>query len=567
MWKQLAAITLLLTVACLFTCSGGGQEPAQKGQAVMIEPGSALAKLIAEVDKHPLAMIAKAKKTNAGHRIKSDIPSWLRAHYMRNHPQVLTAANAKDPTGGFPLALDSLYVWMLLHQNLLPPPAPTAVAATPVEVGPNLRISGQNKTPLSESDIRINFGNPIKIIAASNNIGSGRQAQFFSTNGGASWGQTFLPLVPGDSLHSDPTVDWTSDGTAWATTIGISASTTLQMRSYKSVDDGKTWSFDGTFSGDQTSADKQMMWVDRSATSPHRDTIHVVWHNGRPAFVNRRTATGWQGPQQVSGAETTGTAIGSDITTNAEGNVFAVWPDTGSQNLFFVKSTDGGKSYSPPVAIAQTFGSFQIHVPAFAERGALIGVSIAAFRNATRNDVYVSWVDLSGQGTCNTPDGEPGDDVTSTCTSRVWFIRSTDGGVTWPAKAQKINDLPDLCDQFNQKLAVDPETGMLGIVYYNTGTGAARKKTDLVFQFSEDNGANWSVPATKVTTMMTDETTVSADSGNQYGDYNGLSVAKGVFFPSWTDRRDNKAEAIFTSKITLAKNAKGVLTPTFAQGK
>jgi hypothetical protein len=41
----------------------------------------------------------------------------------------------------------------------------------------------------SESDIRINFWNPNKVIAASNHIEtSGIQAQFYSTDGGATWG-------------------------------------------------------------------------------------------------------------------------------------------------------------------------------------------------------------------------------------------------------------------------------------------------------------------------------------------------------------------------------------------
>jgi hypothetical protein len=66
---------------------------------------------------------------------------------------------------------------------------------------------------------------------------------------------------------------------------------------------------------------------------------------------------------------------------------------------------------------------------------------------------------------------------------------------------------------------------------------------------------------------MTDETTTGADTGNQYGDYNGMSVAKGLFFPSWTDRRDNKAEAIFTAQITVTKNDAGAVTATFASGK
>ena len=85
----------------------------------------------------------------------------------------------------------------------------------------NVRLSGAQTTPRAESDIRVNYGDTSKIIAASNAISAtGTQAQFYSSDGGSSWGQTSLPLTGADTFHSDPAVDWTSDGTAWAITIG-----------------------------------------------------------------------------------------------------------------------------------------------------------------------------------------------------------------------------------------------------------------------------------------------------------------------------------------------------------
>jgi hypothetical protein len=515
-------------------------------QDANVRPGTALARLVAEVSSHS-EMLATA----AAAPPRIDIPAWLRAQYRRNHSEMPRVAAQADPTGGYPLALESLYVWMLRHQDLQPSPAPSLSAAAP-SVGANRRISGASDNPRSESDIRINFNNTQQIIAGSNNIGNSRQAQFFSSDGGTSWGQTTLPLLSADSLHSDPTVAWTSDGTAWATTIGINAdNTVLQMRAYKSTDGGQNWTFDGTLSGDQTSADKQMMWVDLAQTSPFRDRIYVIWHNGAPAFVSYRSSAGWHAPVRLSGAETTGTAIGSDITTNAAGHVFAAWPDTGSKGLFFVKSTDGGNTFTSPRLITRTIASFQVAVPAFASRSALVGISIGAFQD----NAYVAWLDLSGENGCRAPANEPAEDINSDCKSRVWFSSSSDGGLTWSMPTQ-INRDGSRGDQFNHRLAVDPETGNLGIVYYNSGTGPDRKKTHLMFQFSTDKGRTWSEP-TRVTTAMTDETTVNADNGNQYGDYNGLSVAKGVFFPSWTDRRNNGSEEIVTAKITLAESSPG----------
>src|SRR5215831_18176513 len=109
----------------------------------------------------------------------------------------------------------------------------------------DFRISGSSTNIRSECDIRVNPGNTQQIVAASNDITTSVQAQFASTDGGSTWTQTTLPMQPADSLHADPAVDWTSDGTAWAVTIGIDATqTTLQLRAHRSTDQGATWTFD-----------------------------------------------------------------------------------------------------------------------------------------------------------------------------------------------------------------------------------------------------------------------------------------------------------------------------------
>jgi hypothetical protein len=441
---------------------------------------------------------------------------------------------------------------MLTHQDLQPgaPEADVAPPLTKAAVGTNVRTSGAQTSARSESDIRINFLNPTQIIAASNNISaSGTQAQFYSTNGGLTWGQSSLPLTSTDSFHSDPAVDWTSDGTAWSVTLGIKGNT-LKVRAYKSTTGGATWTFDNTISGSQRSTDKELMWADHSATSAFRNTIYVCWHNGLPAYVNRRTAAGAWGaaPIQVSGAESTGTAIGCDVKTNSTGNAFVFWPTTGNSRIVVAKSTNGGASWGTPVVIATSKDSYDIGIPSFASRRALIYTSGGAFKDATRDNVYVTWTDLSGNTGCTAPANEPGTNAASACKTRIWLARSTNGGTTWSAPV-KINDQASNNDQFNQWLAVDESTGNIGVMYYDTVNDATRKKTDVYFQVSTDNGVTWSA-ATKVTTAMTDETIAGADSGNQYGDYNSLSGWANTFFPSWTDRRNNAKEEIWVAPIT-----------------
>ncbi|HVT60788.1 MAG TPA: Ig-like domain-containing protein [Thermoanaerobaculia bacterium] len=506
-------------------------------------PGSALARLIADNQD-----FTKLRAAEANDSLR--VPPWLRVLYRKHHPN--DRFSAQDRTGGYPLVLNEVYEWMLTHQDLKRGAGQSGrVAGHQVSETGEERISGAQSSARSESAIRVNRNNTQQIIGASNNISaSGQQAQFFSSNGGATWGQSFLPLVTGDAFMSDPTVDWTSDGTAWSSTIGIDGSqTVLTMRSYKSTNGGQSWTFDATFSGGLTNNDKQQQWVDHSATSPFKDNIYVIWHPGLPAVVAVRTGPNgsWQAPIQVSGAETTGTAIGADIKTNANGDVFGFYPDTGSQGLYVVKSTNGGASWSSPTQIATSFGSFQFGVPADNLRLLLIYTTGGAYRTGSKNNVYVAWDDLSGDPGCTSGSG-PGSNASSTCKSRIFFSRSTDGGSTWSAPV-KLNNQSGLNDQFFPWLVVDDATGKISVTYYDTVGDSTRLSTNVYYQSSVDDGQTWSAPF-KVTTASTNETTSGADTGNQYGDYTGLDGINGLFFPSWTDRRSGGHEEIWTAAIS-----------------
>ncbi|HBL29489.1 MAG TPA: hypothetical protein DD490_21865 [Acidobacteria bacterium] len=556
MRKPLPSPTLFLLILTLFglgfarpvlaAAGENGEWPAIERQLAKdrVVPGSALESLIYQ--NQDFELLHPAERND-----KIPVPAWLRVMWRKSHPE-LTYSPA-DPTGGYPRVLHEIHEWMRAHQDLLPGLVELDLAP-PEErttVGANVRVSGLQNAPRSESDVRINFFNQNQIIAASNNIGgSGRQGQYFSANGGTTWGQTTLPLAPGDAFHSDPTVDWRSDGTAWATTIGINAAgSTLKLRSYRSANGGASWTLDGTFSGNQTSADKQMVWIDHSNTSAFKNSIYACWHNGQPGFFNRRPAAGgWGAPLQVSGAESTGTSIGCDVKTNKSGHVFVFWPTTGNRRLIVRKSTTGGASFGGAVVVRTLFDSFDIGIPAMANRRALIYTSGGAYQNGATNNVYLAWTDLSGNAGCTSAGNEPGNNAASSCKTRIWFSRSTNGGTTWSA-AVRINNQAGLNDQFNQALAVDETTGRLAIIYYDTVGDATRRKTNLYYQTSTNGGSTWSAPV-KVTTAQTNETIAGADLGNQYGDYNSLSGWAGKFIPSWTDRRNGAREEIWVTKIS-----------------
>jgi hypothetical protein len=438
--------------------------------------------------------------------------------------------------------------WMVARQDLTHGDPPSIGSSTTVasESGEQ-RISGAQSSSRGETAIRVNRYEPRRIVAASKNLQPGaprgysgeQMAIFYSSDGGASWGQSYLPWAAGDVHMGDPSVDWTSDGTAWATIVAVPMVGGLAVRAYKSTDGGANWTLDNTLSSTLGNNDKDMMWVDHSASSPFKDNVYVVWDaDGAGMMARRIGATGtWQAPIQV------GHGVGLDIKTNQYGDAFAFLPG-GQPGV--AKSTDGGASFGPSVNITTTINADgPLGVPASNSRGVAVYVVGGAYRNATRNEVYAVWNDLSGDPACTSSFG-PGSDATSPCKTRIYFSRSIDGAATWSAPV-KINDPAALDDQFFPWLVVDDATGRLAVSYYDTVGDASRTSVNVYYQSSADGGQSWSSPL-EVTSAATNETTAGA-SWFQFGDYAGMDGYAGIFFPVWTDRRSGGPEEIWTAAI------------------
>jgi hypothetical protein len=446
-------------------------------------------------------------------------------------------------------------------------------------------ISGPGGIPFSECDIRINYNDNCKIIAAANNANNGAQ-QIFYFNGSddLTWHITALPLGA-DKYHRNPSVDWTSDGIAWAITTGSSQSDFPDqirfLRCYFSTENGATWQQHGQFTNSldssvQNSIKSSRMWIDHTPgqvidpqsgnPKTYNDSIYVIWSNDTKVWFrigrkfNMQPSYTFGDPILVNWVSPGTMATGNrcDITTDAwSGYVYAFWTDKGVDmqgntnpdgSLFFAKFSNDGGGIQPAVKITQGFGSLSIPIPSFTNHTK--SISGGAYQTVQKIDytsddthtsknayVYVVWADLNGGSGCDSPTSI----VTSSCRTRIWFSRSINGGTNWD-KPMMINDSDKFNDQFHPRLAVDQTNGQIVVVYYDTINDPGRHATDIWMQTSEDNGLTWSPPKGKQVTLgATDETTAGANS-KQYGGYIGLTGYAGTFFPSWTDRRSGVEE-------------------------
>ena len=470
MRRLLFAVLFLTLSAAAFAATGDAGWPTLKAQIQKAEApaGSALEKLIRANQDFSLLRAEEAYD-------KIRIPLWLRVNWRKAHPEGTYLGDRSDrrlsagAQGGRGVDGDST-------PTCGPGRPEPDIAPRPVKTsgGTNLRVSGA-PTVLAQR-----VGHPGQLLEPARRSSAPRTTSAAAASRPSTTrptaappgGRPASPLQTGDAFHSDPTVDWTSDGTAWSTTIGInSAGTTLKMRAYQSTNGGATWTFDDTFSGAQTNTDKQMMWVDHSATSAFKDNIYASWHNGNPAvrqpphrpgaaLAARRSRSAAPRPPARHRLRR------QDQLRRRRLRLLARHRQP--QDLAVAKSTNGGVSYgapvtrSPPPSTPSTSACRRSTAARL-----LIYVSGGAYRTATKNNVYAVWTDLSGATGCTTATNEPGANATSTCKTRIWFARSTDGGATWAAPVM-INNQASLNDQFNPWLAVDETNGQIAVMYYDT---------------------------------------------------------------------------------------------------
>jgi len=412
-------------------------------------------------------------------------------------------------------------------------PVPTAlVVGTNVDVSNNSQVESETYLAIDPTDSRY-------LLGASNNITNDPQMTFRSSDWGATWTTTLLPLVC--TYHSDPWTGFDSYGVAYSSTLeystGCKGKTNINY--FRSTDHGATWTSAFTINAN-SSNDKQLNVIDNQPTSPCRDHHYIGWDTGSE---NVAAAPAWNGPWTVK-SSIDSSSIGTDLAVGPDGEIYDVWAKTTGQ-IRFAKSTDCGATWSSAATVSATVDGYDYGIPAQCARRVLIYPSVDVDRTSGphRGWVYVAWNDFTaaqGSGCVS---------ATSTNTANVWFSRSTDGGASWSTKktVHETDTALPRTDQFNQWMRVDDADGSIHVSWYDTRNDPARVKTEIYYTRSFDGGTTFETP-TKISSATSDE---SSGNGNQYGDYAGLAVEDGVAYPFWTDSRTawGGDEEIATARI------------------
>jgi hypothetical protein len=139
------------------------------------------------------------------------------------------------------------------------------------------------------------------------------------------------------------------------------------------------------------------------------------------------------------------------------------------------------------------------------------------------NSVYVAWTDTTA------PDNNSNASANHT---QIHVAFSRDGGATWQQSIPHETSDVLTVDRFNQWLTVD-EHGVVHVVFYDTRLSSNRTEVDLFHSASTDGGVTWSAPE-----RVSTETSANLTDGQEWGDYNGVSVRDGEVISTWTDNRN-----------------------------
>ncbi|MEJ2720016.1 MAG: choice-of-anchor D domain-containing protein [bacterium] len=339
----------------------------------------------------------------------------------------------------------------------------------------------------------------------------------YSSDGGATWTDGYqLPTAGGASaVYGDPDVKtWTDPGDSQVYFFYSSLYTNISGRSslciHVSTDGGATWvgPREVTTATSLTDfPDKEFMDVD-----PETGRIFVSWTNFGSSTSMRITYSddmglSWNGPTVFSSNVGQGSVPRTDGQSD---NMYLAWRR--SSDIQLCRSTDNGVNWTGPTTIRS--GLSNPMNPYGSDRIAgFVGMDV----DDNNGNVYITYASRN-----LSPDF-----------SDIYFIKSTNGGLSWSSPVAINSDPGNDRAQFFNWNSVDQTDGRIDVMWYSqvNGTGTS-DLTDVYHTHSYDEGATWTCP-----TPLTDKP-FHAEYGNttsqpNIGDYNQCVSDNGKLYVSF----------------------------------
>jgi hypothetical protein len=368
-----------------------------------------------------------------------------------------------------------------------------------------------------------------------------------STDGGKTWTSGYLPGLTdhykGGSFTaaSDAAVAYDAKHGEWLiSTLPIINNNGQAVATSRSTD-GIHWS-KPVIVDQSGSDDKNWITCDNTSTSPHYGNCYTEWDEpglGDVIFMSTSTDGGltWS-PGKNTADQASG--LGGQPLVQPNGTV--VVPIDGFGGMIAFSSTDGGKSWSTTVSIAnQNFRG---------EDGGLRSPGLPSAAMDGAGTIYVVWPDCSFRSGCSTDD--------------IVMSTSTNGKAWTNPVRIPIDSIKSTVDHFIPGLGVDlatsGKTAHLALTYYYYPVASCNNSCQLEVGFttSQDGGKTWTagkhlagpmqlswLPQSQNGLMVADYLAVAFSNGNPFGVFAVAKAPSGGLFN----------EAMYTTKSPLLASA------------
>jgi hypothetical protein len=405
--------------------------------------------------------------------------------------------------------------------GLLALAAGQATAQT-LSVGPNVNINRQSGYQ-GEEAIAIDPTNPNRMFAWANDLANANDnSAAYSTNGGARWTARFTGADGWPALGGDPTCSFDGFGNLYgasfnapfssilvraSTNAGQTFSVSLLTISSSSLDQPTIKAGPGTVAGQQS------VWV-MYLTNPGMVArgAPVTGFNSFGAFGSELTIPGSNSGNFGDVAIGTNGKVAVAYQTPSSG----VGPSTIKVAINSSGSTAGSFALAAGIVTTQV-GGFRL-IPAQPSRSvdAELGLAYDNSSGAHRGRLHLVYTDAPN----------------TTSNDLNIFTRFSDNdGTTW-SSAKRVNTDAGANSQFFPKIALDPTSGNIAVVWYDCRNSAANNRVELWGTVSLDGGVTF-LPEVKISAGSTSG--VGMGGGNELGDYIGLDFYGGIFHPCWAD--------------------------------
>ncbi len=377
---------------------------------------------------------------------------------------------------------------------------------------------------------------------------------------GDTWTKSdFTAITPGRSSlgGGDPVIVFDPEGNAYFTWLFIEADASGEsdiswgIYAAKSEDGGLTWSdLDEPIAIDTASSffqlerltDKQWLVSDLNESSPYYGNIYCTYATITPnllgadyeiiATKKERGQVNFDTLSQVVSAEH-GFCQFTSIDADNNGHVYISYTAGNLTNpqeleLYIIKSTDGGASYSTPQLVTNFYFPDE-------NEDQFIVEGLDATRLYPCPHLAIDKSDTSTEGNIYISYTASGVDSSSTLGLDIYMVKSDDGGTSWSSpQVINNNDNPDL-HQYYSAIEVD-DFGDLFIAWYDRSDDINNQLTHYFIAESNDGGETF--VKGPVTSEATDFRFAGQANGNfSIGEYNSLITIDDYVIPFWSDGR------------------------------